>query len=552
VGNAANETHGQIATLSGERSNIMRNTAKSIWRQAWIDKHIAIHTSVKSHLPGWPTPKEIHFTQPKSELVENIVTHERDVDVFTHDNRSMDIVAFLPPTEYIITRYSPEGKICGVVKEHTDDQYQQIADDLADRPVYDFGECWTAVGAHVTEMTGLDRMIFEDGHNGSGKVQRQGMNIPIVSKWRRPDWLHYKFKGAGLEVTFDQAEDLIDFWNIIDPDCRIWTDFFVWTVKGGIEQALDYFENLAGSLVDDEVCINDKPMNNGSPHQEIGEGDYEQAMIADIIESGSIEDIGTFKTFDELADAWDALFVDHEEYAGENYLDHEIDEIFGKFTYETECGQLRLDRGFGTPDTFRYNVINDDLYWPQHTPAVLDDGTRTYPKLWWAWGCPRYAKIRRFIENANLAQINAIRRKAHNNCDWMNYYQRSIFWGVTKQRKSYLEGCKAIYVQTLLDSITAVEKRSLTMMRNTKSIKQAKFYWYLIYSNTKNLGRPRFVEYVLKPELNKRQQMLEKLPDMTPPEPEMLFDSYDDAFYHEHTYEEFDDWTVHVPNEQVI
>jgi len=450
-----------------------------------------------------PTPAR----QSSCPNLQHVAIHERDIDIFTHDNRSMDIIDFLPPITYIAWNKDERRY---VTRQITDSKYQTLADDLDNRPLFDYGECWSAAANHAMNMTALDRMIFEDGHNGSGNVQRPGMNVPQIPKLQRIEYI-----AKQCECTLDQTEDLIDFWHIIDPEYKIWQSFIDWTVSGGIDKALAYFESLAGALVGDDIDINEKPMGNDDIWMDVEAGEFEQDDQLILLENDG-EFNFQINSLEDLDEYWTQIMVCPES-TKEKHLPHEVEAIFDRYGYYSENGIFILDKGFSTPDLFRYAQINQND--PEHLPAIVN-GKRTYQTV--RERLPiEYLAIYDSIETANLETINKLRREAHTNKDsnaW-DYLMRTCFWSASLNRKNSLELIKRTYIKKLLDSISAVEQRTLTMMRNTKSVKQAKYYWYLLYQALEgkgNMGRTNFVQYVLKPELHKRHAVLKDRPESTP------------------------------------
>jgi hypothetical protein len=458
--------------------------------------------------------------------------------IFTHDNRSMDPIDFLPPVgEFLDCDYqalanqrmdfiggqvsTPQtyrevidqrmefilSQMCGVDCMVDEDFHEFLYSPVA-LPVYesysaypkeeniiDFGEGWIGVGKHTSQMSGLDRMIFEDCHNGSGNIQRQGMNVPQIPIMHRTEYI------ANLcKCSFDQAEDLIDFWKIIDESNKLFPTFISWTQKRGVEPALDYFESMAGALVDDDCHVNDRQMGNGKPWSNV-EADFDQDSMVSILESGD-EFAYKIDSLEALEEVWEQLTLPHESNET-GFMPHEIEAIFERY----EHGR------FPTPDLLRYARMNhqDD---PISTVPAIDPytGQRTYSTFMERqpeW----FVKLIAFIKKANLRQINELRKRGfgHPKLKDATKYQRRMFWSMTKTRQSILNVRKMAYINKLLANLNNAEQHSLTMIRNCKNVKQAKYYWYLIYgalNGEQYMGRKGFVEYVLKPELHKRQESL--------------------------------------------
>jgi len=416
--------------------------------------------------------------------------YTNDYELFVHDNRDTDIIEFLPPV----------GKM-------TDEQYDKISQRyMLKNAVLDFGEGWHGMSKHVLSMTALERIILEDCHNGSGTVQRPGMNIPQLPKLSRIEYI-----AGQCKCSLDQAEDLIDFWKIIDdsPRSSLWPTFIEWTQIKGIEPALEYFETLAGELVDDECFVNDKPIENSDPWTTSEDQSDEDQTDED---QPDVDD-----AFGALDRIWQSLTVPENKF---DFTNDEIDRIFDRYGFTVD-GKFIVDRGFSVPDLFRYSKINHQND-PVEIVRAIDPltGQRTY-KTFWSRQPKRFHDMVDFIDNARLAEINDVRKKAFEDksfLEWASPYQKQRFWSRSKSRKCRLEFLKNCYISRLLRNLTHVEQKSLTMIRNCKSVKQASYYWHLIYSaleGKKDMGRKNFIEYVLKPELNKRQERLKVLPDIS-------------------------------------
>lgn len=421
-------------------------------------------------------------------------TNDRQ-ELFTHDNRTMDLIDFLPPV----------GNI-------PDDKYQEIAEQRIEfisgiayqKPENEvsFGEGWIGAANHASNMTQLERMIFEECYDGSNSVQRSGMNVPTIPKLEQIE----RIAGV-LKCTHDQAEDLIDYFKIVDDSRRLWPTFIDWAIKKGVEPALKYFENLAAELTSDDCHVNDRQFSNGDPFTNV---ENEELDEIESVESGDfsykINDLTMLET------AWERLTLAGEDEPDGELLPHEVESVFNRYGFTTEDGRYHLDRGFPAPDVFRYNVINNQDDPKDTIPAVWPDGSRSYEPFMQRQP-EKFKKLLRYIDGAKLDQINKLRKKAFGKLRWMSPIQRRIFWAHTKTRQSQLEMLKTCYISKILKSMDRVEKQSLTMIRNTKSLKQANLYWHWILSAAKGqpyngprLGRKGFILYVLKPELNKAQE----------------------------------------------
>ncbi len=422
-----------------------------------------------------------------------------DSKSFQHDNSNLDIVDSMPPVSYIKGFNFLNTKVAYV----SDDKYQDLYDSRLDnyKDQVSYGEGFMGVADHVSDMTHLDRMIFEDCFDGSNSVQRPSLNVPQVSSNTMVERL-----ATSLNITLDQAEDLIDFWSIIDDSQRTWNEFKRWVKAKGIEKALPYFKTLAGQLVDDNCSTEPIAFDliDDIGYQEtrltIAEAETQPDLNLDMVEQNLNRQ--RFKTEKKPVFFWN------------------VDSANKGFTVIPSVinpnSQLVHDKGFSTPKEYKYVIINNEPIEATHPkPEVFD-------------------KIISLINSGNLATVNKIRKNAGSKekspIAWMSGAQKHLFWETSKKRQAVLEGFKEQYIQSLLDSIGKVEKVSLSQMRNCKSSAQAGYYWHLIYEaqkGNKNLGRFNFVEYILKPELNKRKQYLIKFEKEHPEQQDNASDAWE-------------------------
>ncbi|MBW2026574.1 MAG: hypothetical protein JRI90_14575 [Deltaproteobacteria bacterium] len=111
----------------------------------------------------------------------------------------------------------------------------------------DYGEAYDAMARHVSDMSNLDRIIFEDCDLSAGKVVAPHMNLKPYPHWLCPEYIARKI-GCGLK----EAADLLDCWVILDPTHEMIETFISWVKARGVEKALAYFEKLAMALAEVE------------------------------------------------------------------------------------------------------------------------------------------------------------------------------------------------------------------------------------------------------------------------------------------------------------
>jgi hypothetical protein len=124
----------------------------------------------------------------------------------------------------------------------------------------DYGEAYDAMARHVSEMSGLDRIIFEDCDLVSGKVVAPHLNLTPY-----PHWLCLEYVARKIGCDFQEAANLLDCWLMLDPTHEMVETFISWVKIRGVEKALPYFERLAMALAEvenidpDDVTESDEP-----------------------------------------------------------------------------------------------------------------------------------------------------------------------------------------------------------------------------------------------------------------------------------------------------
>jgi hypothetical protein len=138
---------------------------------------------------------------------------------------------------------------------------EEVMDNL--RSLYDhsdYGEDYDAMARHVSEMSGLDRIIFEDCDLVSGKVAAPHTNIKSYPHWLCPEYVARKI-GCHLQ----DAANLLDCWVMLDPTQEMVETFISWVKAKGVEKAIPYFQKLAMALAEvenidpEDVTESDEP-----------------------------------------------------------------------------------------------------------------------------------------------------------------------------------------------------------------------------------------------------------------------------------------------------
>lgn len=129
-----------------------------------------------------------------------------------------------------------------------------------DDEVIDYGESFEGMARHVSDMSGLERIIFEDCDLVAGKVTAPHMNLKAYPRWLCPEYISRKI-GCDLR----EAADLVECWVMLDPTQKMIECFISWVAVKGVEKALPYFEKLAMALAEvenvdvDDVTEDDEP-----------------------------------------------------------------------------------------------------------------------------------------------------------------------------------------------------------------------------------------------------------------------------------------------------
>jgi hypothetical protein len=135
-----------------------------------------------------------------------------------------------------------------------------------------WGDVPDGVAPHVSEMGGLDRIIFEDCVESAGAVQAAHLNTNDIPYYRRPGTIaraiHYPRRlpslasasaragsfsssvtsPADFKLSMANAEDFLRFWRTIGNTESMVKEFIKWINAQGISAALKYFGNLAAQL----------------------------------------------------------------------------------------------------------------------------------------------------------------------------------------------------------------------------------------------------------------------------------------------------------------
>ena len=93
--------------------------------------------------------------------------------------------------------------------------------------IYDhseYGEAYDGMARHVSAMSGLDRIIFEDCDLVSGKVCAPHENLVPYPHWLSVDYVAHK-----CGCSYKEAKDLLECWLILDATQEMVETFIKWT-----------------------------------------------------------------------------------------------------------------------------------------------------------------------------------------------------------------------------------------------------------------------------------------------------------------------------------
>jgi hypothetical protein len=174
----------------------------------------------------------------------------------------------------------------------------------------DYGEAYDGMARHVSDMSGLERMVFEECDLVSGKVAAPHMNLKAYPHWLCPEYIARK---TGCDLR--DAVDLLDCWVMLDPTREMVETFISWLKVKGVKKALAYFESLAVALAEvenldpEEVTEPEEP-EYAAPdlyrYHPVGENEEEeeetwmelqprwyQALIEKVRKCRDLDDLGT-------------------------------------------------------------------------------------------------------------------------------------------------------------------------------------------------------------------------------------------------------------------
>jgi hypothetical protein len=142
----------------------------------------------------------------------------------------------------------------------------------------EYGEAFIGMAKHVTDMTMLERQIFEDCTVSAGRVVAPHLNTKgNCAQHLRPEIIQHR---AGC--SFAQAVSLCDAWSILEATPAMVEKFCNWVKAKGVQKAVAWFENLAMQLAEVEFPAED--------HQSLEEDPYLDLRCQTFDEENPVEE----------------------------------------------------------------------------------------------------------------------------------------------------------------------------------------------------------------------------------------------------------------------
>ena len=126
-----------------------------------------------------------------------------------------------------------------------------------------YGEAFDGMARHVSEMSALDRIVFEDCDLVAGKVVAPHPNLKAYPHWLCPEYI-----AGRIGCDLPDAANLLDCWVILDATQDMIETFIRWTKARGVDKALAYFEKLAMALAELENIDPEDAMESDQPQYE--------------------------------------------------------------------------------------------------------------------------------------------------------------------------------------------------------------------------------------------------------------------------------------------
>ena len=324
----------------------------------------------------------------------------------------------------------------------------------------------------IAGLSQLDRLIVEDCEPAEKGILRQGINNPPKSDCK------ISSLAAWLEIDPELAASLDDALRVIDPESAIRSRL----VSACSESPAEIVRLVA--LAKELEPLEDTPQgesvrnieDNGLYSYEAYRGEDEEADTEEASNHGlgwlyTTEEVEAAREREELADAW-----------------------------LTASGEIRFDRYSSEAKMLAYELMSEDRPLAAKKTAKKADNSE-------------FSKLLAQVGNCRLADINALRKEARTTGMLYAFsgVQQKRFWSVSAAKKAELVKAKAEWVSRY--PYTKTESYWLAKIKAAKSLKQVGFYWYQYHqavAGAVDMGRPNFLEHILKDALIARKSELTK------------------------------------------
>ena len=311
----------------------------------------------------------------------------------------------------------------------------------------------------IAGLSQLDRMIVEDCEPAERGILRQGINHPPKSDCK------ISSLAAWLEIDSELAASLDDALRVIDPESAIRTKL----ISACSENPAEIVRLIALAKELD-------PLDDFGPESDKADKDDKDDEDDNPMDRGlswlyATEEVEAAKEQERLADAW-----------------------------LTASGEVRFDRYSSKAKMIAYELMSEDRPLAAKRIAKKADNSE-------------FNKLLAQIGNCRLVDINALRKEARTTglLNGFSGVQQKKFWAISEAKKAELLKAKAEWVAAY--PYTKTESYWLGKIKAAKSLKQVGYFWsqyYQAVAGAVDMGRPLFLEHILKDALIARKAELTK------------------------------------------
>lgn len=324
----------------------------------------------------------------------------------------------------------------------------------------------------ISKLSQMERLILEDCQPAANDaVIRQSINKPAAAQCKIASLAEH------LELDIELAARLDDAIRVIDPEGAI-RQRLVRSCADDSTEVIRLIELAAQlePLEDDELQAG--PAAVESPLEFEADSDDDDAPEDE--DPGTLgwlyttPEVEMARKQEKMADAW-----------------------------LTAAGETRYDRYSSEAKMLAYELMSEDRPMARRKIAVAqtpEDKTA-------------FAELMKLVGESRLADINKLRSQARTTelLGRFSGTQRATFWKISDEKKAELVAKKAAWVAAY--PYSQLETFWLEKVRSAKTTKQLGFYWVQYYkalSGTVDMGRPAFLEHILRDALIARKLELTK------------------------------------------